>query len=77
MDGTTDPQITAVWNYLKRGRQAPTPRGLQLEPLRLLADGDEAVMLRRSYPNIGKRGIGVGYPLGINLAFDAEQMRSV
>ena len=75
MDGTTESQITAVWNYLKRGRQAPTPRGLQLEPLQLLADGDEAVMLRRSYPNIGKRGIGVGYPLGINLAFDAEQMR--
>ncbi|MEC8474363.1 MAG: hypothetical protein VXZ38_06935 [Planctomycetota bacterium] len=75
MNGTTESQITAVWSYLKRGRQAPTPRGLQLEPLQLLADGDEAVMLRRSYPNIGKRGIGVGYPLGINLAFDAEQMR--
>ena len=32
-------------------------------------------MLRRSYPGIGKRGIGVGYPGGVNLAFDAEQMR--
>jgi hypothetical protein len=32
-------------------------------------------MLRRSYPGIGKRGIGVGYPGGVNLAFDAEQLR--
>ncbi|MCH1497414.1 MAG: c-type cytochrome [Rubripirellula sp.] len=75
MDGTTPTQITGVWNYLQRGRQAPTPRGLQFEPIELLSDGREAVMLRRSYPNIGKRGIGVGYPSGINLAYDAEQMR--
>ncbi|MGV3533239.1 MAG: DUF6797 domain-containing protein, partial [Chthoniobacteraceae bacterium] len=26
-------------------------------------------------PGIGKRGIGVGYPGGINIAFDAAQMR--
>jgi hypothetical protein len=36
---------------------------------------NEAKILRRSYPGIGKRGIGVGYPGGVNLAFDAEQMR--
>ena len=45
-----------------------------LEPLELLA-GDEAVMLRRSWPGVGKRGIGVGYPEQVNLVFDAEQMR--
>ena len=32
-------------------------------------------MLRRSYPGIGKRGIGVGYPGGVNLSFDAGQGR--
>jgi hypothetical protein len=32
-------------------------------------------MLRRRYQGIGKRGIGVGYPNQVNLAFDAEQMR--
>ena len=32
-------------------------------------------MLRRNYGGIGKRGIGVGYPNQVNLAFDAEQMR--
>ncbi len=74
LDGNRDLQIEALWQYLLDGRQASTPAGLKLEPLELLAD-DEAVMLRRSYPGIGKRGIGVGYPSQVNLAFDAEQMR--
>jgi putative heme-binding domain-containing protein len=74
LDGDTNTQVEALWQYLLDGRQARTPRGLIREPLELLAT-DEAVMLRRSYPGIGKRGIGVGYPNQINLAFDAEQMR--
>ncbi len=74
LEGDRDRQIEALWQYLLDGRQARTPRGLILEPLELLATG-EAVMLRRSYPGIGKRGIGVGYPGQVNLAFDAEQMR--
>jgi hypothetical protein len=45
-----------------------------LEPLPLVV-GHEAVMLRRNFPGIGKRGISVGYPQGINLSFDAGQMR--
>ncbi len=74
LNGDRDLQIEALWQYLLEGRQARTPRGLIREPLELLAT-DEAVMLRRSYPGIGKRGIGVGYPNQVNLAFDAEQMR--
>lgn len=74
LDGDADLQIEALWQYLLDGRQARTPRGLVLEPIELLAT-DEAVMLRRSYPGIGKRGIGVGYPNQVNLVFDAEQMR--
>ena len=74
LDGNTNTQIEALWQYLLDGRQARVPRGLIREPLELLAT-DEAVMLRRSYQGIGKRGIGVGYPHQINIAFDAEQMR--
>ena len=74
LNGDTNTQIEALWQYLLDGRQARTPRGLIREPLELLAT-DEAVMLRRSYQGIGKRGIGVGYPNQVNLAFDAEQMR--
>ncbi len=72
--GDTDAQIEALWQYLLEGRQARPPRGLIREPIKLLAT-DEAVMLRRKYPGIGKRGIGVGYPEQVNIVFDAEQMR--
>ncbi len=74
LQGKAELQIEALWQYLLDGRQARMPRGLIVKPIELVAT-DEAVMLRRSYPNIGKRGIGVGYPDGVNLAFDAEQMR--
>jgi hypothetical protein len=74
LDGDANQQLEAIWEYLLEGRQARIPRGLVVEPMELLAT-DEAVMLRRSYQGIGKRGIGVGYPGGVNLAFDAEQMR--
>lgn len=74
LDGDTDRQIEALWVYLDEGRQANPPRGQKREPLRLTA-GDVAVMLRRSYPDVGKRGIGVGLPSGINYVWDAEGMR--
>ena len=72
--GTPADQVEALWQYLIDGRQARAPRGVIREPLEIVVV-KEARMLRRSYPGIGKRGIGVGYPGGINLAFDAEQMR--
>ncbi len=74
LDGETDLQVEAMWQYLLDGRQARAPRGLIRKPIELVAT-DEAVMLRRKYQGIGKRGIGVGYPNQVNLAFDAEQMR--
>ena len=75
LEGDSHRQITSIWEWLKDGRQARTPRGLIREPIELLAGTDEAVMLRRSYPGVGKRGIGVGYSGLVNLVFDAEQMR--
>ncbi len=74
LDGDPDQQIEALWQYLLDGRQARAPRGLVREPILLVA-ADEAVILRRNYSGIGKRGIGVGFPGQVNLAFDAEQMR--
>ncbi len=74
LGGDPSLQRDALWQYLARGPEARRPAGIQLEPLEL-AVGNEAVMLRRSYPDIGKRGIGVGYPNGVNLSFDAGQVR--
>jgi mono/diheme cytochrome c family protein len=74
LDGNTGQQIDALWQYLSYGRNVRAPSGVVLEPLPLVV-GHEAVMLRRNFPGIGKRGISVGYPQGINLSFDAGQMR--
>ena len=74
IEGSAEDQIEALWQYLLDGRQAPMPHGVVREPLRIVAT-EEAQMLRRSYPGIGKRGIGVGYPGRVNVAFDAEQLR--
>ncbi len=74
LQGDASMQIEALWQYLIDGRQAGTPRGVVREPLEIVV-GDTPRMLRRKYPGIGKRGIGIGYPGGVNLAFDAEQMR--
>lgn len=74
LDGNASQQRDALWQYLARGPEARQPAGIRLEPLELVVK-DEAVMLRRSYPGIGKRGIGVGYPGGVNLSFDAGQLR--
>ena len=67
-------QIEAIWQYLIDGRQARPPAGVVKELLEIVVS-DSAQILRRRYPGVGKRGIGVGYPGGINLTFDAEQMR--
>ncbi len=72
--GTPNDQIEAIWQYLLDGRQAAAPHGVVREPLEIVVE-QEAQMLRRSYPGIGKRGIGVGYPGGVNMMWDAEQLR--
>ncbi len=74
LDGDANKQIEALWVFLSDGYSIGTPKGVHREPMRLLATEAEAVMLRRSYPGIGKRGIGVGYPKGVNLVFNAEQL---
>ena len=74
LGGDPGRQRDALWQYLARGPEAREPQGFVLEPL-VIPVTNEAVMIRRAFPGIGKRGIGVGYPGGINLSFDAGQMR--
>lgn len=71
--GDVQRQIEAMWHYLAEGRNVRKPDGMRRSPIPLLV-GDEAVMLRRSVQNTGKRGISVGYPRGVNLSFDAESL---
>jgi len=74
LGGDPGRQRDALWQYLARGPEAREPQGLVLEPL-VVAVTNEAVIIRRAFPGIGKRGIGVGFPAGIHLSFDAGQMR--
>ncbi len=72
-DGIPAHQIDALWHFLAQGRNVRPPSGMRHEPIPL-AVGTEAVILRRSVQNTGKRGISVGYPGGVNLSFDAEKL---
>ena len=72
-DGDPQKQIDAMWHYLAKGRNVGKPRGMHYPEIELEVD-QEAVMLRRSVQNTGKRGISVGYPDGVNITFDAETL---
>lgn len=72
LDGNTDRQIEALWNYLSDGTRAKHPKGLSRQSPELRV-ADETVMCR-GRGTAGYRGIGVGYPERISLAFDSEEM---
>ena len=74
LEGDPKDQIEAIWEYLLAGRQARMPAGVVRKPLEIVVK-DTAQILRRKYPGIGKRGIGVGFPNKVNIAYDAEQLR--
>ena len=72
LGGDTAQQIEALWTYLEDGTRAKKPAGLSRQSSELRV-GDVAEVCRGRSP-AGYRGIGVGYPDRINLAFDSEQM---
>ena len=72
LGGDAAQQIEALWTYLEDGTRAKKPVGLSRQS-RELRVGDVAEICRGRGP-VGYRGIGVGYPHGINLAFDSEEM---
>ena len=74
MDGDTDRQIEAIWTYLSDGEFAINPEGLVPKNKELVVAG-KAVVYRNKLWEAGFRGIAVGYPAHVNLAFDAEQKR--
>jgi len=72
LNGDSARQIEALWLYLSDGSKAPKPEGLSRQSNELrVADVAE---IARGRGTAGFRGIGVGYPEGIHLAFDSEEM---
>ena len=72
LGGDAGSQIEALWAYLEEGSRAKKPLGLSRQANELRV-GDVAELCRGQSP-VGYRGIGVGYPGGIHLAFDSGEM---
>ena len=73
LDGDAGKQIQAVWVYLKDGNKAAIPSGLIRNPI-VLKPEKEPIVYRNFVAGLSPRGIAVGYPEKLNLAFDAEKL---
>ncbi len=74
LDGNTEQQIDAIWEYLSKGHEAEIPSGFVTGKMEIIAE-KEPVIYRNFIKDAGSRAIGVGYPEKANLAFDANEIR--
>ncbi|WP_010587649.1 PA14 domain-containing protein [Schlesneria paludicola] len=74
LNGDVNQQVQAVWLYLSDRNKASVPAGLIRQQIELKPES-EPIIYRNFIEGAGARAIGVGYPEGVNLAFDANQMR--
>ncbi|NQU48349.1 MAG: hypothetical protein HQ519_06855, partial [Planctomycetes bacterium] len=71
LDGDTDAQLKAIWYFLSQGRTARDPKGIRSEAT-ILEVADLPLTYRGRSRIAGFRGIAVGFPSGINYAFNAN-----
>ncbi|NND99976.1 MAG: hypothetical protein HKN47_21875 [Pirellulaceae bacterium] len=72
LGGDVKKQIESIWVYLSDGQRAKNPVGLSRQAKELRVTN--VAEMCRGRGTAGYRGIGVGYPERLNLAFDSEQM---
>ena len=72
--GNPPQQIAAIWTYLTDSTKAGIPDGLLAQAIELKPDGTAPVIYRNFIEGISPRGIGIGYPEGANLGWDANRM---
>ena len=72
LGGDATRQIEALWTYLEGGVRAKNPVGLSRQSKEIRVTDVAEICRGRS--GIGYRGIAVGYPGRISLAFDSEEM---
>lgn len=71
LGGDTHEQLRALWYQFSLGRSARDPKGLVTKPNKLAVK--EKVRVYRGRSRVaGYRGIAVGYPDGLNYAFNAQ-----
>ncbi|MFM9965367.1 MAG: PA14 domain-containing protein [Planctomycetaceae bacterium] len=80
LDANTPKQMQAVWAYLTDGGSAAIPAGIVREAIVLVPDKEPILyrnFLQGPKPDGGNitapRGFAVGYPEGVNLAFDFDR----
>ena len=69
-------QAEAMWAYLALGPGLPLPDGLEPPKGLVIAVKDRAEVLRTFMPEAGSKGIAVGYPGYVSVAFSADQCRT-
>lgn len=72
-DGNAEHQIAAMWKYLSQGSEASIPEGLARNQM-VLEPTDRPILYRNFLEGLSARGIAVGYPGGLNIAWDADSM---
>ncbi len=72
--GTMDGQIAALWSYLSLGPSMALPAGLNAGGDELVP-ADEPIVHRTFFTGAGNRGIAVGFPEMLHVAFDADVVR--
>ncbi len=71
-DGDPALQIQAIWDYLSADNPKP-PSGL-VQGAIVLTPVDRPILYRNFITDLSPRGIAVGYPESVNLAWDAQSM---
>ena len=71
LEGNADEQLLALWYFFSLGRSARDPSGIRSVGTNLKIT-DRARVYRGRIRIAGYRGIAVGFPGGINYAFNAE-----
>jgi len=75
-EGDGDKQLDALWAYFAMGPGLPLPSGLEPPKGIILTPGTEPQVMRTFLPDgAGTKGIAVGYPGGLNYAFDTQTNR--
>jgi mono/diheme cytochrome c family protein len=72
-EGEPGYQIHAMWSYLSDGLNAKAPSGLRPDAMELVP-ADRPILYRNFMAGLSPRGIAVGYPEKIHIAWDADRM---
>lgn len=75
LGGDTDRQIAAIWSFIGKGEGLPEGFPDRSSGLYELVPTDRPILQRTFFEGTGTRAILVGFPGGINLAYDGGEAR--